>query len=63
MPCSSSTVPWRGTPAGDEYNAHGWLPDGDLVVTDPAGIEAVTPDGSLQMLISNPTLLVIGILG
>jgi hypothetical protein len=62
-PIAESTACLLGGTVSDEYDAHGWLPDGDLVITDTAGIQAVTPDGSLQTLIPNATSPVVGILG
>jgi hypothetical protein len=44
-------------------NVVGWLPSGDLLITDTAGVESVSPDGTLQLLIPDPTLPVVGILG
>jgi hypothetical protein len=41
----------------------GWLPDGDPVITDITGVESVAPDGTLQTLIPDPSLQVVGILG
>jgi len=41
----------------------GWLPDGYLLITDSQGVESMAPDCTLQLLIADPTLDVVGILG